>query len=208
MTVFLTFNDVLYFDIDVTFKLMSITDFTVTRFTHSIYFGIICPLLPCGLYICPLLPCDLYICPLLPCSLYICPLLPCGLYICPLLPCGLYICPLLPCDLYICPLLPCDLYICPLLPCDLYICPLLPCGLYLLPLFTYIFAAILLGHLRRPVSSIRSSLYNMDETVLTAELLKQMLVYAPDATEVCITEERGTFTCMQRNLCYSSTGST
>ena len=34
------------------------------------------------------------------------------------------------------------------------------------------------------VADIRQALTQMDETILTPELLKQMLAYAPDANEV------------------------
>ena len=44
--------------------------------------------------------------------------------------------------------------------------------------------AILLGHMRMSVSEIKTALTRMDETLLTNELLKQMIAYAPDAKEV------------------------
>lgn len=45
-------------------------------------------------------------------------------------------------------------------------------------------AAILLGHLKLSLSDIRQALYLLDETVLTPELLKQLLTYAPNKNEV------------------------
>jgi len=45
-------------------------------------------------------------------------------------------------------------------------------------------AAILLGHLKLSLSEIRQALYLLDETVLTPELLKQLLAYAPNKNEV------------------------
>ena len=47
-------------------------------------------------------------------------------------------------------------------------------------------SAILLGHMRMSVADIRQALTQMDESILTPELLKQMLAYAPDANEVVL----------------------
>ncbi|KAK2185328.1 hypothetical protein NP493_240g05013 [Ridgeia piscesae] len=44
--------------------------------------------------------------------------------------------------------------------------------------------SILLGHMRMSVADIRQALTQMDESILTPELLKQMLAYAPDANEM------------------------
>ncbi len=48
------------------------------------------------------------------------------------------------------------------------------------------FSAILQGHLKRSPLEVKQALYQMDESVLTPELLRQMLAYTPDSTEVII----------------------
>ena len=44
--------------------------------------------------------------------------------------------------------------------------------------------AILLGHMRLSVGEIKTALTRMDDELLTDELLKQMIAYAPDEKEV------------------------
>jgi len=46
------------------------------------------------------------------------------------------------------------------------------------------FSAILLGHMKMAVVDIKQALLSIDEKILTPELLKQLLTYAPDAAEV------------------------
>lgn len=60
------------------------------------------------------------------------------------------------------------------------------CKLYfLIWIFVYIFhLAILLGHTKMAVGDIKQALLQLDERVLTPELLKQLLAYAPDSEEV------------------------
>ena len=51
-------------------------------------------------------------------------------------------------------------------------------------------AAILVGHLKKPTAEVRAALLRMDETVLTPELLRQMIAYIPDSTEVSFAHTR------------------
>ncbi|CAH1794248.1 unnamed protein product [Owenia fusiformis] len=44
--------------------------------------------------------------------------------------------------------------------------------------------SIVLGHLKTPVPDIKQSLYKMDEDLLTPELLRQLLAYAPSSDEM------------------------
>ncbi|XP_064612281.1 delphilin-like isoform X2 [Liolophura sinensis] len=44
--------------------------------------------------------------------------------------------------------------------------------------------SILLGHLKLSASEMRQALYSMDESILTPELIKQLLVYAPSQQEM------------------------
>lgn len=44
--------------------------------------------------------------------------------------------------------------------------------------------AILLGHLRLSVDDMKQALYEMDEEILTPELLKQLVAFAPSKFEV------------------------
>ena len=46
--------------------------------------------------------------------------------------------------------------------------------------------AILLGHLRLSVEDMKQALYEMDEEILTPELLKQLVAFAPSKFEVCL----------------------
>ena len=48
---------------------------------------------------------------------------------------------------------------------------------------TYV-AAIILGHLKMPVTQFKRALLAMDEKLLSSELLTQILAYAPDHKEV------------------------
>ena len=67
--------------------------------------------------------------------------------------------------------------------------------------------AILLGHMRMSVADIRQALTQMDETILTPELLKQMLAYAPDSNEVqnrsCLSNFYVQFICVQEHGKYN-----
>ncbi|KAL5017847.1 hypothetical protein ScPMuIL_003569 [Solemya velum] len=44
--------------------------------------------------------------------------------------------------------------------------------------------SILMGHLKLNIDEMKHALYKMDELVLTPELIKQLVAYAPDATEL------------------------
>jgi hypothetical protein len=48
----------------------------------------------------------------------------------------------------------------------------------------YLCSAIILGQLKLTLSEIRHALYMLDEEVLTPELLRQLLSYAPNKQEV------------------------
>ena len=50
--------------------------------------------------------------------------------------------------------------------------------------FCFVFVAIILGHLKIPVVDFKRAVLLVDETILTSELLQQILAYAPDAKEV------------------------
>ena len=57
--------------------------------------------------------------------------------------------------------------------------------LLLKPVHIYTFLpAILLGHLRLSVEDMKQALYEMDEEILTPELLKQLVAFAPSKFEV------------------------
>ena len=49
--------------------------------------------------------------------------------------------------------------------------------------------AILMGHLRLPVTSVKRALLELDDNILTSEILKQLLTYAPDPAEVSIVRD-------------------
>lgn len=48
----------------------------------------------------------------------------------------------------------------------------------------FFLTAILLGHLRLSVDDMKQALYEMDEDILTPELLKQLVAFAPSKSEV------------------------
>ena len=48
----------------------------------------------------------------------------------------------------------------------------------------YFASAILLGHLKLDDSEVKHALYQMDENILTPELVRQLLAYAPNKDEV------------------------
>lgn len=48
----------------------------------------------------------------------------------------------------------------------------------------FFLTAILLGHLRLSVDDMKQALYEMDEEILTPELLKQLVAFAPSKSEV------------------------
>ena len=47
-----------------------------------------------------------------------------------------------------------------------------------------VIVAILLGHLKKPIAEVKQALYRMDESILTPDLLRQMIAYTPDSAEV------------------------
>lgn len=49
---------------------------------------------------------------------------------------------------------------------------------------SFFLTAILLGHLRLSVEDMKQALYEMDEEILTPELLKQLVAFAPSKSEV------------------------
>lgn len=55
---------------------------------------------------------------------------------------------------------------------------------FLYVLYPFFLTAILLGHLRLSVDDMKQALYEMDEDILTPELLKQLVAFAPSKSEV------------------------
>ena len=55
---------------------------------------------------------------------------------------------------------------------------------YVFSVICFSHPAILLGHLKMSVSEVKHALYSMNEEILSPELVKQLLAYAPSSDEV------------------------